>query len=135
MKACIVVLFLLSVPLSVSADFVKWMGNYDAAHQKALKEQKPLLVLLVKKNAPNTSKQIHDIFMDRPYVGKINTGTVPVIVTYEGELSYPIEMYYTTVFPTLFFVDSSRELFLHDPLCGNEINVNNVKKVFVELFN
>ncbi len=118
------------LPLFVFADFVKWMGNYDTSRQRARKEHKALLVLLVKKHSPNTSKLIHDVFMDQPYVAKINTRMVPVIVTYEGELSYPIEMYYSRVFPTLFFVDSSREVSLHTPLYGNEINVKNIKLRF-----
>ena len=59
--------------------------------------------------------------MNQKYVEHINKNMVPVIVMYEGKLSYPIEMYYTTVFPTLFFVDSQRELFINEPLYGEEI--------------
>jgi hypothetical protein len=54
---------------------------------------------------------------------------VPVIVRYEGRLSYPIEMYYTTVFPTLFFVDSQREVFIHKPLYGKRITEEAIQKV------
>ncbi|MCD6211772.1 MAG: thioredoxin family protein, partial [Sulfurovum sp.] len=59
----------------------------------------------------------------------VNSKMVPVIVTYEGVLSYPIEMYYTTIFPTLFFVDSERELFLHEPLYGEEITQDIVSEI------
>jgi hypothetical protein len=59
----------------------------------------------------------------------INKNMVSVIVTYEGALSYPIEMYYTTTFPTLFFVNSQKELFLREPLYGNEINVNILSEI------
>ena len=55
---------------------------------------------------------------------------VPVIVTYEGALSYPIEMYYTTIFPTLFFVDSSKETFLKEPLYGERITKGAIQKLF-----
>jgi hypothetical protein len=54
---------------------------------------------------------------------------VPVIVRYEGRLSYPIEMYYTTVFPTLFFVDSQREVFIHKPLYGKRITKEAIQKM------
>jgi len=116
-------------PFFVSANFVNWLGNYDIAHQKALKEHKPLLVLVVKKNNSLSSQIIKNAFMDQDYVDEVNSKMVPVIVTYEGALSYPIEMYYTTIFPTLFFVDSERELFLHEPLYGEEITQDIVSEI------
>ena len=122
-------LLLWLLPLLVSANFVNWLGNYDVAHQKALKEHKPLLVLVVKKNNPLSSTIIKNSFMDQSYVDAINSKMVPVIVTYEGALSYPIEMYYTTVFPTLFFVDSSKETFLREPLYGGEISKEAIEKM------
>ena len=124
-------LILWLLPLLLSANFVKWLGNYDDAHQKALKENKPLLVLVVKKNDPLSSTVIKNSFMDQTYVDSINAQTVPVIVIYEGKLSYPREMYYTTEFPALFFVDSKREVFLKDPLYGEKIG-NNILKIYTE---
>jgi hypothetical protein len=118
------------LPLLLSANFVNWLGNYDLAHQQALQEHKPLLVLVVKKNDPLSSQIIKNSFMDQDYVDVINANMVPVIVTYEGALSYPIEMYYTTVFPTLFFVDSGNETFLCDPLYGEEITKEVIRKMF-----
>jgi len=123
------------LPLLLSANFVNWLGNYDVAHQKALNENKPLLVFVVKKNDPLSSQIITNSFMNKKYVELINKNMVPVIVTYEGDLSYPIEMYYTTVFPTLFFVDSSKETFLKTPIYGRQINVQSVEKKLLELFN
>ena len=126
-------LLLWLLPLLLSANFVNWLGNYDVAHQKALKEHKPLLVLVVKKNNSLSSQIIKNVFMDRDYVDAINSKMVPVIVTYEGTLSYPIEMYYTTVFPTLFFVDSEKELFLREPLYGESITGNVLEKYVGEI--
>jgi hypothetical protein len=117
-------------PILLSANFVNWLGNYDVAHQKALKENKLLLVLVVKKNDPLSSKIIKNSFMNKKYVDIINDTMVPVIVTYEGALSYPIEMYYTTVFPTLFFVDSQREIFFKEPLYGEGITKDALSKLF-----
>ena len=68
-------LILWLLPLFVSANFVNWLGNYDLAHQKVLHEHKPLLVLMVKKNDPLSSKVIKNSFMDQPYVDLINSGT------------------------------------------------------------
>ncbi len=122
-------------PFLLSANFVNWLGDYDSAHQKALKEHKPLLVLVVKKRDPLSSKVIQNSFMDQKYVDRINEKMIPVIVTYEGVLSYPIEMYYTTIFPTLFFVDSNRETFLKTPLYGTEIKNQSIETKLLELFN
>ena len=126
-------LLLWLLPLLLSAGFVNWLGNYDSAHQKALKEAKPLLVLVVKKDDPLSSSIIKNTFMNHRYVDTINQKTVPVIVTYEGTLSYPIEMYYTTVFPALFFVDSQRELFLKKPLYGREISSTALETLFPQI--
>jgi hypothetical protein len=120
-------------PLLLSANFVNWLGNYDVAHQKALKENKPLLVLVVKKNDPLSSKIIKNSFMNKKYVDVINNTMVPVIVTYEGTLSYPIEMYYTTEFPALFFVESSRETFLGEPLYGKSITGKILEKYIKDI--
>ena len=128
-------LILWLLPLLLSANFVKWMGNYDDAHQKALKENKPLLVLVVKKNDPLSSTVIKNTFMDTSYVDTINMKMIPVIVMYEGTLSYPIEMYYTTTFPTLFFVDSSNEVIFKKPLYGKSIYKQNVEQYLIELLN
>ncbi len=126
-------LLLWLLPLLLSANFVNWLGNYDVAHQKALKEYKPLLVLVVKKNDSLSSQIIKNVFMDQDYVDVINSKMIPVIVTYEGFLSYPIEMYYTTVFPALFFVDSSKETFFREPLYGVEIEVKNIEKDLIDI--
>jgi len=34
----------------INADYIHWLGNYDKALQKAQKEHKHLMVLLVKKS-------------------------------------------------------------------------------------
>jgi len=49
--------------------------------------------------------------MDQAYVDDINQKTVPVIVTYEGALSYLVEMYYATIFPALFLWTVKKKCF------------------------
>jgi predicted ATP-grasp superfamily ATP-dependent carboligase len=114
---------------------VNWLGNYDSALQKAHKEKKPLLVLVVQKDSTLSKDIIKNVFMNHSYVEKINQKMVPVIVMYEGILSYPIEMYYTTQFPTLFFVNSQKELFLKVPLYNHEITEKNLEKYLEEIVN
>jgi len=126
-------LLLWLLPFLLQANFVNWLGDYNMAYKKALQEKKPLLLLVVKQGTSLSSKIIHTAFMNKPYVDRINCEMVPVIVTYEGALSYPIEIYYTTVFPTLFFVDSSREVSLAEPVYGNAITVKTVEEKMTEV--
>ena len=116
------------LPLWVSADHIHWMGNYDQAHQKAYDMHKPLLLLVIAKDSPSSNTVVKNVLMNQQYVDTINNKMVAVIVTYEGSENYPVEMYYTTVFPTLFFVDAQKELFLQKPLYGDEITIKNVEK-------
>jgi len=115
--------------LSMNADHIHWLGNYDKALQKAQKEHKLLMVLLVKKECSSCNDVIKDYFMGQEYVKHLNEKFVSVIVTYEGRESYPIEMFYSTSFPTLFFVDSHTEGFLSEPLYGKSIEENIIEKI------
>lgn len=127
------ILFWLLFPFVLFANHVQWLGDYDSALQKAHQENKPLLVMVVKHKDPLTNKIIKDHFMNHAYVDVINQKMVPVIVTYEGRVSYPIEMYYTRVFPTLFFVDTKTETFIGEPLYGEEIRQEILKEVLNKL--
>jgi len=119
--------------ISMNANHIHWLGNYDKALQKAQKEHKPLMVLLVKKECPSCSDVIKEYFMGREYVTLLNQKFVSVIVTYEGRGSYPIEMFYSTSFPTLFFVNSQTECFLSKPLYGKSIDENTIENILKEL--
>ncbi len=128
------ILFTLSLfTLFINAEHIHWMGSYDKALQKAHKEHKLLMVLLVKKKCLPCNDVIRDIFMKQKYINHINQNFVSVIVTYEGRESYPIEMFYSTTFPTLFFVSSQTETFLIEPLYGKLIDVEAIKKVLKRL--
>lgn len=132
MKQPVKFMLLWLLPFIASANAVHWLGNYDSALQKAHQDHKAILVLVVKKESLLCNAIIKNQFMDQPYVDQINQNMLPVIVMYEGNSSYPVEMYYTTVFPTLFFVDSQRELFLREPLYGEEITQEELQRYFVK---
>ena len=119
--------------LSINADHIHWMGNYDKALQKAHKEHKPLMVLLVKKECLPCNDVIRDVFMEQKYIKHVNQKFISVIVTYEGRESYPIEMFYSTSFPTLFFVSSQTETFLFEPLYGRSIDKNRIENILKEI--
>jgi hypothetical protein len=131
MTQCIKVIFLwLLMPLVLHANHVHWLGEYDKALQLARKVHKPLLVVVVKKDSKSCNTILHTQFMNHSYIDTINEKFISVIVTYEGRTSYPIEMYYTTVFPTLFFVDTQTETFIREPLYGDQIS----QKVLLQYF-
>jgi len=112
------------------ANHVHWLGDYDKALQLALNEHKPLLVLVVKKDSKLCKTILQQQFMNHSYVDTINENFISVIVTYNERTSYPIEMYYTTEFPTLFFVDTQTEMFMREPLYGEQIS----QKVLLQYF-
>jgi thioredoxin-related protein len=113
----------------IYANHVHWLGSYDKALSLAQKENKPLLVFLTKSGCAPCNKIIQKSLMNQPYIEKINTKFIAVIVTYNQRESYPIELYYTTTFPTLFLVDSKIEQLLTPPLYGNEITMMAIKKM------
>ena len=115
-------LFFLLFLSYIDANHISWLGDYDKALQKANQERKPLMVLLVKKECNRCNEVIIKNFMNHDYIDRLNKKFVSVIITYEGKLSYPIELFYSTSFPTLFFVDSQNEHFLREPIYDEEIN-------------
>ena len=124
---------LLFLTLFVNADHIRWLGTYDKALQKAQKEHKPLMVLLVKKECTSCNDVIKNSFMKQEYVQYLNQKFISVIVTYEGRESYPIEMFYSTSFPTLFFVSSQTETFLSEPVYGKSIDKNRIENILKEI--
>ncbi|MCD6191642.1 MAG: thioredoxin family protein [Sulfurimonas sp.] len=110
-------LFLISTLLAVAlnASHISWYGNFDKAHQAAIKENKKLMVLLIKKDCKPCQYSIKTTFLNQPYIKDINDNYISVIVTKNQKESYPIEMLYTFEYPTLFFLDN-RELFVCEPL-------------------
>lgn len=103
--------------LTLNANHVSWSGNFDKAHQEAVKENKKLMVLLIEKDCKSCQESIRTTFLNQPYIDEINDNFISVIVTKNQKDSYPIEMLYTFSYPTLFFLDN-RELFVCKPIRG-----------------
>lgn len=117
LKEILFTITVLGVFSSLNASHVKWYNDFEAAHREALKQNKHLMVLLIKKDCPTCQNSLITTFMNQPYIDKINDEYIPVLVTKDQEQSYPIEMLYTLVFPTLFFLDKY-ELFSCEPIRG-----------------
>jgi len=103
--------------LTLSANHVSWYGSFDKAHKKALKDDKKIMVLVIEKDCKVCKEAIKTTFINQPYIDDINKDFISVIVTKNQKESYPIEMLYTFIYPTLFFLDN-RELFVCKPLKG-----------------
>lgn len=110
---------------ALNANHVSWYGDFDKAHKQALKENKMLMVLLIKKECKTCQESIKTTFMNQPYIEKIKDKFISVIVTKDQKSSYPIEMLYTFTYPSLFFLDN-KELFVCEPIRG-EVSPDKLK--------
>jgi thioredoxin-related protein len=105
--------------LSISflyANSISWRGDYNKALQEAQKNHKVLMVLLIKSDCQKCKEVIRDIFTNKSYINRLKKEVVAVIVNIDNKKSYPIELYWSNIYPTLFFVDSSKEIFLTQPI-------------------
>lgn len=108
---------ILTLILSLNAEHISWRGDFDKALFDAKKEQKNILFLLVKKESSKTI--LVDIFSNQDVIKKVNSNYIAIIGYYEDKHSYPIELFYTQTFPSIFFVSYKDESFLSKPLSGN----------------
>jgi thioredoxin-related protein len=113
-----IILYLLFFTLTLYANHVRWHSDFDEAHKLALKQNKMLLVLLIKKDCLTCKDTIKTSFMNQKYIDTINEKYISVLIIKDQKSSYPIEMLYTFTYPSLFFLDEN-ELFIHEPLRGD----------------
>jgi len=125
MKKVILIVF---ATLLISANHVNWFGNYDKALNIAKKSNKPLLVLLISDNCYKCKELIEKYFTDKKYIDIINKKYISVIINYDIG-NYPIELFYSTSFPTLFEIDSKKEIFLTEPIYNSKELLNFIKKL------
>jgi hypothetical protein len=103
------------LPLSAH---ISWLGDYEVAHHLAQRQHKKLLVVLVKSECKACRELIRRIGSDPSLQRKITAQYIPVILTAGPGAIYPIELYYSTTFPTLFWVNAETETFLFPPCYG-----------------
>jgi hypothetical protein len=113
MKKFIVLIFIITLTF---ANHIKWQGSYAKALERAKIENKSLMVLLIKSNCKECQRVVKDIFSNKEYVDELNSKFISVIINFDSRVSYPIEMYYSNDFPTLFFVNSKSETFIKKPI-------------------
>lgn len=104
-------------------------SSYESAHKKALKEHKILIVFLTKESCPQCNTVLKKIIRDKEVASLIEREALFCIVTKGQKSSYPIEMLYTSEYPTLFFLDAN-ELFNCNTLVG-KVELSKIKECLV----
>ena len=90
---------------------------------QAHKENKNLFVLLVNDN--QKSKHIFSkLYKEKALMKRLNQEYISILVNVNYKTTYPIELYYTTQFPTMFIANAKLELMLSDPM----YDINMLKK-------
>ena len=100
------------------ASYINWKWDYEEALLMAKNKNKNLMVFLRKKDCSDCKKMLKTTLINKDYISELNDRYIGVIVTYEDKNDYPIEMFYTLEFPSLFFVNSKDESFITKPISG-----------------
>ncbi|MGB5965179.1 MAG: thioredoxin family protein [Sulfurimonadaceae bacterium] len=103
--------------VSLQADHVRWQSDYEKAREKAVKEKKLLMVLLIENECSQCMKMLRTTFKDQSYIKSVNEKYISVLVTNGQKESYPIELLYAIEYPSLFFLDA-KEIFTREPITG-----------------
>jgi thioredoxin-related protein len=109
MKTFIFILLLFN---TLYANHIKWYASYDKAFAYAKEHNKKMIVYLIQNNCKRCKDIVATVFTNKPYIDKLNVDFVSVIVNFDDKVSYPLEMYYSNVFPTLFIVEPKEERFI-----------------------
>jgi len=94
---------------------ISWYSNYDKALILAQNEKKNLFVLLVD-TKEESKRLLTNLYKKKEFINLLNKRFVSILINIEYKTSYPIELYYTTKFPTIFIVDSKLEIILEKPI-------------------
>lgn len=74
-------------------------------------------MLFISSSKDNNSNEIlKKYFMNQEYIDYLNKNFINVLISVEHKSSYPIELFYTTSFPSIFFASYKDESFLTHPI-------------------
>jgi len=116
MKTILISLFLLTSSLFSSS--IKWHGDYTKALLSAKKQNKNIMLFLQERDCIDCKKMLQSTLYNQDYIKKINDSYISIIVQRENQISYPIELFYTLTYPTVFFINTEDESFLINPIYG-----------------
>lgn len=110
------IIFTLIFTTYLFSNNISWYASYDKALQVAHKEKKNLMILITSSKDKKSNEVLKNYFMNQDYIKYINNNFISVLVNVDYKDSYPIELFYTTSFPSLFFASYKDELFLTHPI-------------------
>ena len=95
---------------------ISWYSSYDKALEIAQKEKKNMMLFIASSKDKNSNEILRKHFQNQDYINYLNTNFINVLITVEHKTSYPIELFYTTNFPSIFFASYKDESFLTHPI-------------------
>ena len=98
------------VSLSLSAGEIRWFGDYEKGRLEAVKNQKSILLLIDNSRGEHIKRFTSSIYSDKRLQECIADRYIPIIVKEGGDISYPIELFYTTIYPVIFIANPNNEI-------------------------
>lgn len=87
------------------------------------------MLFLQEKDCSECKKMLKTTLYNQKYIKEINDSYISIIVQREDKISYPIELFYTLTYPTIFFINTEDESFLIKPIYGY-VTPKNFKEFF-----
>ena len=112
----ILILLLSNLSSNNIVNNISWHGSYDKALEIAHKEKKNMMLFISSSKDSNSNEILRKYFMNQNYIDYLNKNFINVLISVEHKTSYPIELFYTTSFPSIFFVAYKDESFLTHPI-------------------
>ena len=112
-KILLILILLLS---NLFSNNISWYHSYEKALITAQKEKKNLMLFIASTKSYNSNEILKQYFLNQDYVEYINKNFISVLITVEHKTSYPIELFYTTSFPSIFFASYKDESYLTHPI-------------------
>lgn len=98
------------------ANSISWHGLYDKAFEIAKKQKKNMMIFLASSKNKSSNEILRKYFQNKEYINYLNQNFINILITVEHKSSYPIELFYTTNFPSIFFASYKDESFLSHPI-------------------
>ncbi len=97
---------------------ISWYSSYDKALADAKKEKKNMIIFIASSENKKSNNVLKKYFLNKPYIKYLNKNYINVLINIKYKTSYPIELFYTTTFPSIFFASYKDESFLTHPIYG-----------------
>ena len=111
-----IILILILLLSNLFSNNIFWYSSYDKALMIAQQEKKNLMLFIASTKDNSSNEILKKYFQNQNYIEYLNTNFINVLITVEHKTSYPIELFYTTSFPSIFFASHKDESYLTHPI-------------------